>query len=107
MNSVKKKHEWIDGSLYPETEVSEFLHEPNDKIDFIARLCSAWDFGVLPFPETLSEVLKPEWRTAVDDTWLLTSCAYHLLRELHGLPSCPYLGPDYPEIKNDPWLEKI
>lgn len=46
MSSVKEKH-WIDGSLYPDREVPESLDILGDRIDFIARVCGAWDFGVL------------------------------------------------------------
>ncbi|HFE63909.1 MAG TPA: hypothetical protein ENK14_05765 [Caldithrix sp.] len=104
MSSAKENFYWIDGSLYPDRDVPESLNDPNEKIDFIARLCSAWDFGILPRPQTLKQILKPEWKKAVDETRLLTSCAYHLLRELHDLKSLPYIGQTFPEIVNDPWL---
>jgi len=42
MSSVKEKH-WIDGSLYPDREVPESLDTLEDRIDFIARVCGAWD----------------------------------------------------------------
>ena len=106
MSSVKEKH-WIDGSLYPDLDVPQSLDTLAEKIDFIARLCSAWYFGVLPLPQTLSQVLKPDWKTVVEETQLLTSCAYHLLRELHGLKSAPYLGPQFPEILKDPCLNRV
>jgi hypothetical protein len=106
MSSAKEAH-WIDGSLYPDRETPESLDTLAEKIDFIARLCGAWDFGVLPLPQTLFRVLKPDWKEAVEETQLLTSCAYHLLRELHGLKPAPYLGPQFPEIRNDPWLEWV
>jgi len=107
MSSVKKEIPWIDGSLYPDREVPASLDSLNDKIDFIARLCSAWDFGLLPLPQTLARVVKPDWRAAVEETRLLTSCAYHLLREFQGLKALPYIGPSFPEILNDPCLERL
>ena len=107
MSSVKTKSLWIDGSLYPEMDVPESLDNLNDKIDFIARLCSAWDFGLLPWPVTLAHILKPDWKQAVDETHLLTSCAYHLLRDLHQLSPLPYIGPSFPEILSDPCLENV
>lgn len=61
-------------------------------MDFIARLSSAWDFGVLPAEETFAVVTRAEWREAIDRCRLLTSLAYHLLRRLHRLPPLPYLG---------------
>jgi len=106
MNSAKKNN-WIDGSLYPDEPVPESITSLPDKIDFIARVCSAWDFGLLPDPETLAEIRKPAWKKAVDETQLLTSCAYHLLREFHGLKPSRYIGPVFPHILNDPCLELI
>lgn len=38
----------IDGSLYPDREPPEALATLEERIDFIARLCSALDFGLLP-----------------------------------------------------------
>ena len=46
---------WIDGSLYPDTEVPEDLPSVADRVDFLVRLCGAWDFGTgaaAPFPCT-------------------------------------------------------
>jgi hypothetical protein len=106
MNSINRNI-WIDGSLYPDEPVPESINSLSDRIDYIARVCSAWDFGILPFPETLAEILKPEWRQAVEETQLLTSCAYHLLRELCDLKPLPYLGPQFPEILNDPCLNFV
>ena len=88
MTFVKEEYNWIDGSLYPDCEVPNIIDNLNDRIDFIARLCSAWDFGLLPMPGTLTEILKGDWKDAVEKTRLLTSCAYHLLREFHGLENC-------------------
>jgi len=44
------------------------LDDLNDRIDFIARLCGAWDFGLLPLPIPLKEILKKDWQQAVDKT---------------------------------------
>ena len=107
MTSVKERFNWIDGSIYPDQDVPDSLESLSDKIDFIARLCSAWDFGLLPLPITLKEILKKDWKHAVDETKLLTSCAYHLLRELHGLEPVRYLGPKFPEISNDPCFRRV
>jgi hypothetical protein len=98
---------WIDGSLYPDTEVPLELHTLADQIDFLARLCSAWDFGLLPMAETVEEIRQPEWREAVDACQLLTSPAYHLVRSWHGLPSLPYLGQELAYIRDDPNLEFV
>ena len=99
--------DWIDGSYYPDQETPEHLETLELKVDFIARMCGAWDFGMPPDPSTLSRVLGEDWRTAVEETRQLTSCAYHLLRELHGLETLPYMGPSFPEILNDPCFSSI
>jgi hypothetical protein len=78
-----------------------------DRVDFLARLCAAWDFGVLPEAATLAEIRKADWRDAVDQCRLLTSPTYHLLRTWHGLPGLPYLGHRLAYIADDPNLEFV
>jgi hypothetical protein len=95
---------WIDGSLYPDTDVPEAVDTLADRVDFLARLCGAWDFGVLPEHETIVEIRKPEWRQAVDECRLLTSPTYHLARKWHGLPELAYLGQELAYIRDDPNL---
>ena len=96
--------DWIDGSLYPDEEVPGALADLGARVDFLARLCSAWDFGLLPAPETMREILRASWRPAVDSCRLLTSPAYHLLRRCHALPRLPYLGQSLAYIREDPSL---
>jgi hypothetical protein len=98
---------WIDGTLYPDTDVPDDLTTLADRVDFLARLCSSWDFGVLPDRETVEEIRRPEWREAVDATNLLTSPVYHLVRSWHGLPTLPYLGQQIAAIRDDPSLEYV
>jgi hypothetical protein len=95
---------WIDGSLYPDEEPPEALDELGQRVDFLARLCAAWDFGVLPEEDTAIEVCRDSWRDAVEACQLLTSPAYHLLRRMHGLPEAPYLGQSLAYIREDPNL---
>jgi len=98
---------WIDGALYPDTDVPDDLPSLADRVDFLARLCSAWDFGLLPERETVEEIRRPYWREAVDTTRLLTSPAYHLVRSWHSLPTLPYLGQQLAYIRDDPSLEFV
>lgn len=98
---------WIDGSLYPDTAVPDALDSLEDRVDFLARLCGAWDFGILPEWPTVVEIRRPQWRESVDACRLLTSISYHLLREWHGLPELPFLGQKLPEILDDPNLAFI
>lgn len=95
---------WIDGSLYPDVEVPDAVETLEDRVDFIARLCGAWDFGILPETETVAEIRRPAWREAIDGCRLLTSVSYHLLRDWHDLPELPFLGQKDPEILDDPSL---
>ena len=98
---------WIDGGLYPDTNIPDNLTELPEQVDFLARLCAAWDFGRLPRADTLAEIRRPAWREAVDQTRLLTSPAYHLVRRWHNLPELPYLGQELAYIRDDPNLAYV
>jgi hypothetical protein len=97
----------IDGALYPDRDIPQSLDTLEEQVDFIARLCSAWDFGLLPEVEVVQELCKPEWRQAIDSCRLLTSPTYHLLRKWQGLPPLPFLGSLPAYILEDPNLEFI
>ena len=98
---------WIDGTLYPDRTVPEALESLADRVDFLVRLCGAWDFGILPRPETLEVICMPDWREAADVCRLLTSPAYHLLRRWHALHPLPYEGDSLPYIREDPNLQYV
>jgi hypothetical protein len=98
---------WIDGTLYPDTETPPAINTLSERIDFLARLCAAWDFGILPEKDTIAEIRRPVWRESVDRCRLLTSPAYHLLRRWHNLPPLPYLGQRLAYICDDPNLAYI
>jgi hypothetical protein len=76
-------------------------------VDFLARLCAAWDFGLLPDADVVVEIRRPACREAVDACRLLTSPAYHLLRQWHGLTPLPYLGQQLAYIRDDPSLAYV
>ncbi len=59
--------DWIDGALYPDVEPPTELKTLGSRVDFLARLCAAADFGLLPLPETVEEIRRPSWRAAVED----------------------------------------
>jgi hypothetical protein len=94
----------IDGALYPDVEPPDRLVTLADQIDFIARLCAAWDFGLLPDWDTLAEIRQEPWTPAVDACQFLTSPTYHLLRRWHRLPPLPFLGSIPAYIRDDPNL---
>lgn len=100
-------NQWLDGVLYPDIEPPDNLLILADKVDFLARLCSAWDFGLIPWPETAKEIRRPEWAEAVEACRLLTSPAYHLLRRWHGLEQLPYMGQTLRYIRDDPCLQLV
>lgn len=102
-----KARPWLDATLYPDGPVPALPLSPAERCDFLARLCSAWDFGVLPLPETLAEVRRQDWRATVDECRVLTSPAYHLLRRWHDLPPLPYLGQQLAYIRDDPELQHV
>ena len=97
----------IDGALYPDRTVPSELDSLSERVDFLVRVCAAWDFGRLPDRQTVEEIRRPDWKEAVESTRLLTSCAYHLLRSWHRLPPAPYLGRQIPSIRDDPSLEYV
>ena len=99
--------DWLDGTLYPDESAPHELDTLGARVDWIERLCAAWDFGLLPSAEAVAEIVKPEWREAVDACQLLTSPAYHLLRDWHGLPPLLYLGRQLAYIRDDPNLAHV
>ena len=98
---------WLDGSLYPDVDVPNTLQTLPERVDFLARLCSAWDFGLLPGADTISEIRREDWRPAVEACHLLTSPAYHLLRRWHSLAPLSYLGQQIALIRDDPCLSRV
>jgi hypothetical protein len=97
----------IDGTLYPDCQPPARLSSLPERVDFLARLCAAWDFGLLPDVATVAEVRHRRWQAAVDACLLLTSPKYHLLRHWHRLPRLPFLGGIPAYIRNDPNLDCV
>jgi hypothetical protein len=98
---------WIDGTLYPDRDPPKVLETLSARVDFLARLCAAWDFGLLPDADAIAEIRRPAWREAVDACRLLTSPTYHLVRRWHGLAPLPYLGQELAYIRDDPNLAHV
>ena len=107
MPSKNDKPEWLDGTLYPDVDPPALPLTLAESVDFLARLCAAWDFGLLPAQDTIEEISRREWRPAVDQCRLLTSPAYHLLLQWHELKPLPYLGQQLGYIRDDPYLEYV
>lgn len=69
----------IDGSVYPDVDVPpRSLDSPEARADYVHRICSAWDYGVPPMPETVA--LFTGWKDVFDAFPIVTSPAYHALR---------------------------
>lgn len=98
---------WLDGALYPDTDIPDALDTMVERVDFLSRLCAAWDFGLLPDAGTIEEILRAEWRPAVEACRLLTSPAYHLLRRWHRLSPLSFLGQQIALIRDDPCLAQV
>lgn len=104
--SMNNNH-WPDRSVYPDIAPPDTLDSLSEKVDFLARLYAAWDFGILPVQCTVSEIRKPEWTPAVDVCRWLTSLAHHLLRRWHNLPRRPNLCQDIAHIRDDPCISQV
>ncbi len=102
-----KNNSWLDGTLYPDIDVPRELKSLPERVDFLARLCAAWDFGLLPSVETIVEIRAEKWTSAVEACRLLTSPSYHLLRRWHKLARLPYLGQRVSLILDDPCLRQV
>lgn len=85
---------YIDHSVYPEfDEPPDALETDYDKADYVHRICTAWDFYILPEPETFD--LFRGWKEIFDRFPVLTSPGYHTFRELYGWErlAMPFPGP--------------
>lgn len=82
---------YIDGSVYPDCEPPEFFSDDYDRADYLDRVCTALDFGIVPEPETLN--LFSGWKHIFDRFPVRQSSGYHALRDLYGwepVPRTPY-----------------
>ena len=99
---------WLDSALYPDLDSPPIALETIfERVDFLARLCASWDFGLLPDQATIAEIRRADWAPAVEACRLLTSPTYHLLRRWHGLSSLAYLGQQIATIRDDPCLVQV
>lgn len=78
----------LDYSVYPDLEeLPTRLDTLADKADYLARICGAWDFGMVPTPETF--ILFADWREVFDKFPLLHYPAYAAFRSWLGWPPVP------------------
>jgi hypothetical protein len=69
----------IDGSLYPDEPPPAVLQSLAERVDYLARLCSAWDFGILPDRVTLLEIRRRRRRIRTS-----SSCEEHVRDPARG-----------------------
>jgi len=82
----------LDGSVYPDLdEAPDTLDSDEDKADYVARVCRAWDFGIIPTPATFT--LFAGWRAVFDRFPLRHSPAYGTFRLTSGWPVFPIRRP--------------
>lgn len=75
----------IDTSVYPDLDhPPTTLESEADRADYVARICGAWDFGIVPTPDTFR--LFASWRDVFDRHPLLHSPAYAAFRLYYGWP---------------------
>jgi hypothetical protein len=87
----------LDQSVYPDIEPPAELTRPEEKADYVQRVCGALDFGIVPEAETLE--LFSSWKDIFDAFPLRALPAYHAFRAYFGwepVGQLPYLGtPSY------------
>ena len=77
----------IDASVYPDLDSAPELTTPEDKADYVHRICSAWDFRIHPTPETFE--LFSGWKAIFDQFPILASPGYHAFRAWFGWEPVP------------------
>jgi hypothetical protein len=82
----------IDQSVYPDREPPKELITKEDKADYVHRICSAFDFGIVPEVSDLEEFSR--WRAIFDEFPIPSSPAYHALRKLYR----------WPDVEREPYL---
>lgn len=77
-----------DQSVYPDLDDPPVeLRTVLDRADYVHRICTAWDSGIVPDRDTF-DLLK-QWRQVLDAHSIPTSPAYHALRAWFGWPPVP------------------
>ena len=97
----------IDHSVYPDLDSPPTeLITAEDKADYLHRVCSAWDFGVLPDPQTFE--LFSGWKEIFDRFPVSASPAYHAFRARYGwepVPWPPSIAPPTPQWEHQDRIE--
>jgi hypothetical protein len=92
----------IDASLYPDRQPPAQLESPQEKADYLQRVCGAFDHGLPPTAETLKELRH--WKDVFDRFALPGSPAFHALRSLYGWEATrrlPYYGKPHYQLLDE------
>src|SRR5207244_12909893 len=66
----------LDHTVYPDLyDPPNELNSPEERADYLHRVCAAWDHHVHPEPQTFA--LFSTWKEIFDCYPVLTSTAYH------------------------------
>ncbi len=106
----------IDHSVYPDLDhPPDELRRAADRADYVARVCGAWDFDLVPTHETFS--LFSGWRDVFDRFPLPHSPAYAAFRTIFGWPELSggsVLEADYERVDRragrqlpDPCIDRV
>ena len=75
----------LDGSVYPDRDAPPTtLDTDEEKADYVARICGAWDFGILPERDTFR--LFASWRHIFERFPIDDSPAFHAFCHRYGWP---------------------
>ncbi len=78
----------IDYTVYYDVEHQPTVLETREqKVDYVRRICDAWDRGNIPNEDTF--LWFRSWRAIFDAEPILDSNAYHAFRELYHWPEKP------------------
>jgi hypothetical protein len=97
----------IDHSVYPDLDQppTELLDDAA-KADYLHRICTAWDFGVMPDRATFE--LFANWKSIFDRYSVPTSPAYHAFRARLGWNPVPWprgIKPPTPQWEHQDRIE--
>jgi len=87
---------YIDSSVYPDCDPPDDFKDDFERADYIDRICTALDFGIVPESKTLS--LLSKWKNIFDQFPVSQSSGYHALRNLfewEDVPKLPYFKTPY------------
>lgn len=78
----------LDHSVYPDLDDPPTeLTTDEAKADYVHRICSHWDYGIVPDPETFE--LFRQWKPIFDRFPIAHSPAYHTFRAWFGWEPVP------------------